>query len=62
MRKKILNLPASKIANVHRSVLKDLKIMNQTNAGREIKSANNADNVGGNKMTRKGRNKTGTQD
>ena len=47
MRKKILNLPASKIANVHRSVLKDRKSENQTNAGREMKIANNADNAGG---------------
>jgi len=43
-------------------LLKDRKSENQTNVGQEIKSANNADNAGENKMTRKGRNKTGTQD
>ena len=46
MCEKILNLPASKIANNHRSVLKDRNSENQTNAGREIKIANNVDKAG----------------
>jgi len=59
MCKKILNLPASKIANIHRSVLKDQKSIDPINAGRKIMSTANAGEI---KMTRRERNKTGTQD
>ena len=52
MREKILNLPASKIANIHRSVLKDWKSIDPINAGQKSMSAANA---GENKNDKKGK-------
>ena len=53
MHEKIMNLPTSQIATFNRSVLKDQKIENQNNVGREIETVN-ADNMGGKiKMTSK---------
>jgi hypothetical protein len=52
MHEKILNLPASKIANVHRRVLMDRKSINPINAGRKSMSTANA---GENKNDKKGK-------
>ena len=55
MREKMLNLPASQIATIHRSVLKDRKIeKKQDNVGRGTEAVNNATGIEGKiKMTSK---------